>query len=72
MCALPFSPPKAKYTPPPVANPDPDSAAEAIRTAEAEERRRLRLARGREATILTGPLGTSDRAAPGGKTLLGQ
>jgi hypothetical protein len=70
MCALPFSPPKPSYTPPPL--PDPNPSAESIRTAEAEERRRLRLARGREATILTGPLGTSDTAALGTKTLLGQ
>jgi hypothetical protein len=70
MCAIPFSPPKTSYTPPPL--PDPNPSAEAIRTAEAEERRRLRLARGRESTILTSPLGIPGAGTTSGKKLLGE
>lgn len=54
--------------PPPVAAED----DEAIRARQDAERRRLRLARGRSATILTGGLGDSQAAVSIRKTLLGQ
>jgi hypothetical protein len=55
-------------SPPPLAAED----DEAIRARQDAERRRLRLARGRSATILTGGLGDPQAAVSAAKTLLGQ
>ena len=65
-----LSAPKVPSPPPP-----PPAAAEddeEIRSRLDAERRRLRLARGRSATILTGGLGDPQAAVSTAKTLLGQ
>ena len=67
MCLSTPKVPSPPPPPPPAAEDD-----EAIRARLDAERRRLRLARGRAATILTGGLGDPQAAVSTAKTLLGQ
>lgn len=65
MCFGPSSPP----APPPIPTPD---NTPAIQAAAAAERERLRRARGRASTILTGGLGDTSFAPSAIKRLLGE
>ncbi len=69
-----FSKPKPPPPPPkPIAPPPaPETADVRVKAAGEAESKRARLAKGRQSTILTGPLGTTDQATVQRKTLLGQ
>lgn len=67
MCSSKPKVPPPLPPPPPVAAEDPD-----IRARQEAERRRLRQARGRSATILTSALGDAGAGRSNAKSLLGQ
>jgi hypothetical protein len=69
MCGI-FSSPSIPAPPPPVAAPSKSDAE--VKAAEADRRKQLAAAKGRESTILTGGTGAADEGASQKKTLLGQ
>ena len=72
MCFNPFSKTRITLPPLPPPLPIPTRADPAVQDAGVAERRRLRLARGRSATILTGGTGDLSPTPSAAKTLLGQ
>jgi len=75
MCVSPPSPPSPPTRPPPVVEPLPvrravDSVDDTGENAQARRRARVQ-ARGRRATLMTGPSGITEQANLGRATLLG-
>ncbi len=72
MCFNPFAKTRITLPPLPPPPPIPTRSDPAVQDAGTAERRRLRFARGRSATILTGGAGDLNPTPSAAKTLLGQ
>lgn len=71
MCIKPPPAPKMQNIAPPPPPVDAKEQAEAVKRAQDSEQKRKALAKGRQSTLLTSPLGDTSQAQTTNKTLLG-